>query len=201
MSGGVRRTWWAILLIGCSMQGVEPTPFLGVPPRSILVAPIDNRSGQLGLADAFIAALPAQLEDRGYYVYPTDTGLSWLRGQETTVESFISVGREFQLDAVLVVSIRSWNAVFGRVLESLNYDVGYEILSALDGRLIWEYQASGGYQRQLEPISMEGRYRGPSFEPNGVDFSENFRFQNNAEIASALSRMVFQHLPVAPDPQ
>ena len=201
MSGGVRRTWWAILLIGCSMQGVEPTPFLGVPPRSILVAPIDNRSGQLGLADAFIAALPAQLENRGYYVYPTDTGLSWLRGQEPTVESLITVGREFQLDAVLVVNIRSWNAIFGRVLESLNYDVSYEILSALDGRLIWQHQASGGYQRQLEQISMEGRYRGPSFEPNGVDFSENLRFQNNAEIASALSRMVFQHLPVATDIQ
>ena len=190
-----------LVVAGCTVPGVEPTPFLGLAPRSLLVAPIDNLSGQSGLEAAFMAGLPVQLEDRGYYVYPTDTGLSWLRGQEPTVESFTRVGQEFHLDGVLVVTVRSWHSVFERVLESLDYDVGYQILSTLDGRIIWEHQAVGTYQRQLEPIRTDDRYLGPSFEPSMQDFSESFRFRDDAEVASALSRMVFQYLPPVSDAQ
>ena len=201
MSRGIKSTCWVFLVAGCTLTGIEPTPFLGLAPRSLLVAPIDNRSLQPGLAEAFMAGLPAQLELRGYYVYPTDTGLSWLRDQEPTIESLTRVGQEFHLDGVLVVTVRSWNSVFGRVLESLSYDVGYQILSTFDGRIIWEHQAAGGYQRHLEPIRTDDRYLGPSFEPSMTDFSESFRFRNDASVVSALSRMVFQHLPLVPDAQ
>ncbi len=201
MSRSIKSTCWLFLLAGCTIPGVESTPFLGLAPRSILVAPIDNRSGQPGLAEAFIAGLPAQLEDRGYYVYPTDTGLSWLRGQEPTIESLTRVGQEFHLDGVLIVTVRSWHSVFDRVLESLDYDVGYQILSASDGRIIWEHQAAGVFQRHLEPIRTDDRYLGPSFEPSGTDLTESFPFRDDASVVSALSRMVFQYLPLVSDPQ
>lgn len=201
MSECIRASWWAVLLVGCSLSGIDPTPFLGASPRSILVAPIVDLSMHPGLSDSFMAGLPAQLRDRGYYVYPTDTGLSWLPGEESTVEDVLGVAREFQQDSVLIVTVLTWDAVFGRVLESLNYDVGYQILSVFDGRVIWEHQAVGGYLRQMERLSMDDRYLGPSFEPSMADLSVNYRFQNNASVASALSRTVFQHLPVAPDVQ
>jgi hypothetical protein len=207
MSRSIKSTCWLFLLVGCTVPSIEPTPFIGLAPRSLLVAPIDNRSGQPGLAEAFMAGLPAQLEVRGYYVYPTDTGLSWmrdqgwLRGQEPTVESLIRVGQEFHLDGVLVVTVRSWHSVFERVLESLDYDVGYQILSTIDGRIIWEHQAAGAYQRHLEPIRTDDRYLGPSFEPSMADISESFRFRDDASVVSALSRMVFQYLPLVSDPQ
>lgn len=181
------------------MSEVEPTPFVGAQPRSILVAPIEDLSSNPGLSDSFMAGLPAQLRDRGYYVYPTDTGLSWLPREDSTIEDVLLVAREFQQDAVLLVTVRTWNAVFGRVLESLSYDVGYQMLSTFDGRVIWEHQASGGYERQMARMSMDDRYLGPSFEPSMADLSENYRFQNNASVASALSRTVFQYLPVGPD--
>lgn len=198
MSEGIRASWLAILLVGCSLSGVDPTPFIGAPPRSILVAPIDDLSRHPGLPDSFIAGLPAQLRDRGYYVYPTDTGLSWLSGEASTVEDVLRVAREFQQDSVLIVTVRVWEAVFGRVLESLSYDVGYQVLSTFDGMVIWEHQAVGSYQRRMARMSMDDRYLGPSFEPSMVEISANYRFQNNASVASALSRMVFQYLPLAP---
>lgn len=198
MTRHVRPWCFAVALSGCAIPGIEPTPFLGIPPRSLLVAPVVNLSGQPGLEAAFVAGAAVQLTDRGYYVYPTDTGLSLLRGQEPTTENLVMTGRELHLDGVLVITVTSWYAVFDRVLETLSFDVSYRILSTIDGQVIWEHEAVDSYHREREPIRVDDPYLGPAFEPGAPDYSESFRFRDNVSVASALSRTVFLHLPEAP---
>lgn len=193
--------WLASLLSGCSVSTVEPKPFRGTPPQSLLVAPIENDSGQPDLEVAFVAGAAEQLEDRGYYVYPTDTGLSLMRGRGMTPENLNNLGRELHLDAVLVITVTSWYAVFDRVLETLSYDVTYRILSTIDGQVIWEHEAVGNYQREREPVRIDvGRYSGPAF-PGPEGSTDPSAFRDSASVASALSRSVFQYLPNAPDTQ
>lgn len=190
-----------LLLPGCRIGEVPTTPLLGPAPEGVLVLSPRNRTGipDRVLLDV-VAGVDTALRERGYRVLSLPVGFDLLRQQgidpagELSAEDGVRLKLTADVDAVLVIDVHGWQSS-GRVLESATWDLDWRLLSTHSGGELWRHHDAGSWRpapsRPLDPT------RAPDAEPDVQPFgsSPSPVFRDAGELALALHRTAFQHLP------
>jgi hypothetical protein len=187
-----------LLAASCTFGGVEPIPLAGPPPRAVLVWP---RVGEVFAAyeRELLSGLDLALLRRGYQVTSTAVARQLLaeRGMLTMPPPAPQrVGSELAVDAVLLLDVREFAPVGDR-LENASWDLRWELRSAQNDGVSWQFVHRGSWNRStivdedpLRPIDTE-----PGLVPPATQVSPSFR--DAADLAAWLNRLAMDHLPRA----
>jgi len=194
-----------VAIPACSLSQTRQFPLHGLPPTTVLVAPIAG-SVDADTARALWVTADAGLRGRGYYSIPAEIGRSMLATHDLAefrtrpAEEWAKVARAIGADAFLTVRVERWDARFDPNLVWLRYDVGYRLWSSVDGSMLWEVRAKDGfswdpstrtYDVDREFDAFFGKQPGPSQSP----------YRDSLDAAWSLQHWVFESLPAAPEPR
>jgi len=124
----------SFILLGCVTPGTYEDPlaaFHETRPASILVIPVVNNSVDVMASTSVLTTLPKTLGERGYYVFPVNTVKSLLEfegladPQEVHDQPAESLAALFSADAILYVTIHSWEAQYLLVQTTTEVDLEY----------------------------------------------------------------------------
>lgn len=156
----------AAALSGCATVGpYDFAEFKKVPPRSILIVPVVNRSLDVDASNYVLSTLTVPLAELGYYVFPVNTVKIVLEQEglyePEQVRNFGSakLASLFGADAVLYVTINRWDAQYVIIATTVTVDFDYE-LSRNDGTRIWhankrmQYSPQQNQQQGAHPLAI-----------------------------------------------
>lgn len=144
------------LLAGCvtAPPAKDLSRFQAAAPRSILVVPVVNRSVDITAADYFLSTVTIPLAEKGYYVFPVhmvkrvleDDGLS----DADLVHSAPAekLGSLFGADAILYVTIESWDAKYYFLNTTVTVQMAYLLKDGKSGETLWDHRQRMVYTPQ-----------------------------------------------------
>ncbi len=144
------------LLAGCvtAPPAKDLSRFQAAAPRSILVVPVVNRSVDITAADYFLSTVTIPLAEKGYYVFPVhmvkrvleDDGLS----DADLVHSAPAekLGSLFGADAILYVTIESWDAKYYLLNTTVTVQMAYLLKDGKSGETLWDHRQRMVYTPQ-----------------------------------------------------
>jgi hypothetical protein len=142
-----------LVLGGCATANLGETAFYQSPPRSILVAPVVNRSLDVDAPNYVLTTLAIPIAELGYYVFPVNTTKVVLE-QEGLYEPEMVRKMDpakltglFGADAVLYVTINRWEARYALLSTTVIVDFDYELIRN-DGSRIWKAKKTMTYSPQ-----------------------------------------------------
>lgn len=156
-------------------------------PRAILVLPPINESTAADAKLLYAATIAEPLTNAGYYVYPPPVINEILQMEgafdtETLAGTPLSTFREaFGADAVLFITIKSWEKVYVILAGSIKVALNLELKSTHTGRTLWSYDrlfimdtsgsgGSGGILAQIVATAINTAIT----DYSGVALSSNF---------------------------
>ncbi len=134
------------LLSGCasSFSKNDMAAFQARAPRSIVVLPAKNDSGEKNARKVFMPTLAEPLAESGYYVFPLYATEMLFREQGLTdavqihqlpPQRFYEL---FGADAVLYITIKDLSTLYLVVYSSVVIDVEYLLKDTRTGAVLWE---------------------------------------------------------------
>lgn len=134
------------LLAGCasSYSKNDQAAFQARAPRSIVVLPAKNDSGETNAPKVFMPTLAEPLAESGYYVFPLYATEMLFREEGLTDAAQIHQlppQRFFELfgaDAALYITIKDLSATYLIVYSSVVLDVEYLLKDTRTGAVLWE---------------------------------------------------------------
>lgn len=146
----------AACLSGCV---TAPTPksysaFYAERPRSILVVPTLNNTGNVQAPEFFLSTISRPFAERGYYVFPAhmvkrlleDDGLSDAGlVHQTDATRFDGL---FGCDAVLFVTIQRWDSQYVVLATQTTVAFDYLLKSCKSGEVLWQDKQTMVYKPQ-----------------------------------------------------
>ncbi|HYL90035.1 MAG TPA: GNA1162 family protein [Burkholderiales bacterium] len=146
---------YVVILGGCATADLSQTAFYQSPPRSVLVAPVVNRSLDVDASNYVLTTLTIPIAELGYYVFPVNTTKVVLE-QEGLYEPEMVRKMEpgklcglFGADAVLYVTINRWDARYLLLSTTVTVDFDYELLRN-DGSQLWKAKKTMQYSPQQQ---------------------------------------------------
>ena len=136
------------LLTGCNSQITKQEfapKMYDQAPRSILVLPPINRSTAADAKEYYTTTVAEPLTNAGYYVFPMEVVNDVLKQEGLfDTETMFNVPPQkyrefFGADAVLYVTILSWNTQYLITTGSVTVHVAAELKSTTSGDTIWFY--------------------------------------------------------------
>lgn len=143
------RALCALVLASCHVERVQPVPFAGPAPRSVVVAPLVDLQG--ASPASLLTGADIALRGRGFRVLPLDTGLDLLRNQQAlrpdgTVD-LRAVAQRLDVESVLLVEVEHFEADGDRRLESARWKVRWRLVAAPSGAELWHHEDRGTWHR------------------------------------------------------
>lgn len=146
-------------LISLSACAAKPalkdySAFRGTNPKSIVVAPVTNKSIQIDAPDNFLVTLPIPLAERGYYVFPVnmvkrvmeDDGLS--DADLVHAADARKLAALFAADAVLLADLVRWDSKYVLISTTTTVTIHYTLKSGKTGETIWDQELTTAYTPQ-----------------------------------------------------
>jgi hypothetical protein len=137
-----------VLATGCNpsitKQEFAPQMYLQ-PPKSILVLPPINKSTAADAKEYYTTTVAEPLTNSGYYVLPMEVVNDVLKQEGLfDTEAMFNVPPQkyrefFGTDAVMYVTILSWNTQYLVTSGSVEVHVAAELKSSISGETIWFY--------------------------------------------------------------
>ena len=141
----------AVSLVVASLSGCVTGPppksygaFYAERPRSILIVPTLNNTGNVQAPDFFLSTISRPFGERGYYVFPaymvkrmleedglSDAGL--VHGADAT-----RLGALFGCDSVLFITIQRWDSQYMVLATQTTVSFEYTLKSCKTGKLLWQ---------------------------------------------------------------
>lgn len=138
---------FSMFLAGCSTPAVKDYElFYAETPFTIVVPPVHNQTADAEAPRYFLASITKPLVDRGYYVIPVEPTAEILAaeglGDGGAIEAVDprKFKEYFGADAVLYVTLLSWDTVYMVLASSVTVAMDYKLVSASSGQLLWETQ-------------------------------------------------------------
>lgn len=149
----------ALALLALSACVSRPTPrdysaFRSENPRSILVVPALNNTVSVDAPANFLSTVSRPFAERGYYVFPANMVRSLLEQDGLSDSGLIHaadtrrLGRLFNCDAVLYISIDKWESQYVVFATSTNVAFDYKMKSCKTGEEIWSSKQALTYSPQ-----------------------------------------------------
>lgn len=142
-----------LILSACATRDLSHTAFYQTPPRSVVVAPVVNRSLDVDASNYVLATLTVPIAELGYYVFPVNTTKVVLE-QEGLYEPEMVRKMEpaklaslFGADAILYVTINRWDARYVLLSTTVTVDFDYELIGN-DGSRLWKAKKTMHYSPQ-----------------------------------------------------
>lgn len=150
-----------LILVGMMLAGCVTAPpakrdsrFQAAAPRSILIVPVVNRSVDVMASDYFLSTMTLPLAEKGYYVFPVhmvkrileDDGLSdadLVHGAPAE-----KLGSLFGSDAILYVTIESWDAKYFILSTTVTVQLSYRLKDGRSGETLWGHRQRMVYSPQ-----------------------------------------------------
>lgn len=169
-------------LAACHVERVQPVPFAGTAPRSVVVAPLVDP--QAMAPSSLLTGADRALRGRGFRALPLDTGLDLLRGQgalrpDGSID-LRAVAQRLDVESVLVVEVEQFEALGERRLESASWKITWRLVAAPSGAELWRHDDRGTWQR-----------------PAGDAFDPTARPDDGPQVAMVGERVPADHATVA----
>lgn len=136
-------------LAACHVERVQPVPFAGAAPRSVVVAPLVDLQGMAPAS--LLTGADRALRGRGFRALPLDTGLDLLRGQDALRPDgsidLRAVAQRLDVESVLLVEVEHFEAFGERRLESASWKITWRLVAAPSGAELWRHDGRGTWQR------------------------------------------------------
>jgi len=140
----------ATLTIGCvntaTKQQSYPAMYGEQKPLSILVVPSINESTAANAGDLLNVTVAQPFANHGYYVFPVPV-VSEIFEREGVIEGTQIKGmptsifrKNFDADAVLFMTIESWDKNYMLVAGSVAVQIEYVLLSTDTNEILWSYE-------------------------------------------------------------
>lgn len=117
-------------------------------PLSVLVIPAINKTTAADATDYFNVTITEPLSNTGYYTMPVEI-VKDIFLKEGVVDSAMIKGmptsifrKNFGVDAVLFVTINSWDKNYAVVAGNVTVSMEYVMLSTDSNEIIWQYSAT-----------------------------------------------------------
>lgn len=192
--------WASLLLGGCYVPLMEPTPLQGPMPASVVVAPPKLVGEATAAPPELLTELERALRARGYRVLPLDVGFDLIRQFDLLPvvhqqqPGLDAVQRELGVDAVLLLEVGSWE-IDPQPPWRADYDLRWRLWSTTGGGELWQHQERGRYQqpavRDFDPT--RGADDPRPIQPFGGQGPQQLR--DAAALAAQLHRTAMSHLP------
>jgi len=195
-----------LALAGCgtSLPGKDYTAFRQAAPRSVLVVPVINYTGDAEVADRFLATLPMPLAERGYYVFPASmvkkqlelNGLS--KPYQIHKADTRQLASLFNADSVLYVEALNWMEDDRIPWRRILVRVLYTLKDGRSGALLWQDERY--YRHDLPGDNNLAQVVAPaiaSVTPNGPSDYASVALATNA-VALHLPGKGVPHGPYSP---
>lgn len=154
-----RPAGWGLclaLLLACQMLAacgsVPPVKdyeaFYEQTPFTVVIPPVINETSDTEAPRYFTATITKPLVDRGYYVMPVEATAAMMHAEGITDGSMLAKTdprkfREFfGADAVLFITLKSWETSYVVVSSSVTVAMDYRLVSTQTGDVLWETSAS-----------------------------------------------------------
>ncbi len=145
-----------IALTGCAkpLAPKDYTAFQQAAPRSILIAPVVNRTTQVDAPDNFLVTLSTPLAEHGYYVFPVNMVKHTMDDDGLSDADFVAqsdptrLAGLFGADAILYASIEHWDARYVLLSTTTIVDVHYVLKSGRTGQTLWDREVHLQYSPQ-----------------------------------------------------
>jgi hypothetical protein len=191
----------SVLLSPCACRiggGVDPVPFTGPAPRSILVWP-SVASDSMVHEDWLLAGVDHALARRGYDVTASVVARQVLADRELTPDADRQIGElsiDLAADAALFLIVYQFDAE-GDPLHSARWDLAWELRSLRGGGVIWRFAHSGAWNRSMvvEENPLRPLDADPDLVPQKRQVAPNFR--DAFELMSWLHHHAMEHMPAA----
>lgn len=139
-----------LLLIGCAATETKRDAFPemydpGKRPLSILVLPALNESTAAEASDYYNVTIAEPLSLAGYYVYPLEIITEILRDEGVADSAMIrklpasAFKQGFGADAVLFVTITSWDKNYMIIASTVSVGLEFVMLSTTTDEVLWSY--------------------------------------------------------------
>ena len=130
---------------GCATVAPKDyTQYRQANTHSILVVPAINRSVNVDAPNCFLATISVPLAERGYYVFPVNMVKSVMENEGLADANLVHtadpvrLGELFGADAILYVTIESWEARYMLLTTEVIVELSYQLKSAISGQLLWQ---------------------------------------------------------------
>jgi hypothetical protein len=135
----------AFLSASCGSAVIKDyASFYEKQPNTILVLPVVNETTSSEAPDSFLSTIANPLIHRGYYVMPVTAGIAILRsngifeGAQLANISPSTFGEVLGVDAVLYVTLHSWDTNYLVFASSVSVSMTYKLVDTDSGDLLWE---------------------------------------------------------------
>jgi hypothetical protein len=121
-------------------------------PRSILIVPVVNNTGNVDAPSFFLSTLPVPVAEHGYYVFPTHMVTRVLEDDGLSDANLVHQADPMRLcglfgaDAVLFVTIKTWTARYILLKTSVEVSFDYVLKDGKTGDVIWSESQQVAYQ-------------------------------------------------------
>lgn len=172
----------ALAAASCHVERVQPVPFAGPAPRSVVVAPLVDPQGVA--PSSLLTGVDGAMRGRGFRVLPVETGLDLLRAEgglrpDGSVD-YRAVSERLGVESVLLVEVEHFEAHGERKLESASWRLVWRLVSAPAGAELWRHEDRGSWRR-----------------PAGDAFDPTARPTDDPPVAMIGERLPADHASVA----
>ncbi len=137
-----------MLLAGCVTAPPlkDTSRFQAAAPRSLLIVPVVNQSVDITASDYFLSTMTIPLAEKGYYIFPVHLVKRVLEDEGLSDADLVhnapaeKLGSMFGADAILYVTIESWDARYYFVNTTVTVQLAYVIKDGRSGETLWEHR-------------------------------------------------------------
>ncbi len=137
-----------LLVVGCASKPYDYTNFRKYSPRSILVLPPLNSSGDVTGSYSCLATVTRPIAEKGFYVFPVEVIDRMLKenGLPTPGEmhqaSLKKISEILAPDAVLYLNVTGYGTRFSVITSNTRVTIVGRLVHAKTGTLLWEGRAT-----------------------------------------------------------
>ena len=196
----------AVLLSACATTQSpqkDTSAFTTAAPRSILIAPVVNKSLDVDASNYVLSTLPVPMAERGYYIFPVNTS-KFLLEQEGYYESEQVHGLPsetlaglFGADAILYVTINRWDAQYILFSTTVTVDFSYRLVGR-DGTELWRGEKQMRYTPQNSGGGLLSALINAAIERAAPNYLPLTREANNAVFTGQNGFLDGPYLPIKP---
>ena len=179
-------------LVVCFLSGCGSTRdfkaldhFYKHEPKTILVLPVRNETTDAEAPRFFMATITRPLIARGYYVLPMEVAAATLAQEgifgagEAWGISPEKLHDHFNVDALLYITIKSWDTTYLVLYSSVTVGMEYRLVDCRSGQAIWTYSAQ------------------QTIESGGSNSSNPYAALIEAAISAATTAALTDYVPLA----
>ena len=145
----IRRTG-LLLVLGMSACATEPSSvrdyreFYERAPYTVVVLPVANETTEVQAPRYFLSTITHPLVERGYYVLPVEATADILAAEGLGEGGALRAvppqkfRQYFGADAVLYITLKSWETVYLILGSSVSVAMDYRLVSTETGEVLWE---------------------------------------------------------------